>query len=237
MPFTGTCGNCARRPCCCESIPIGCRQTPEPIGGSTPRNIAPGHFAAVSSPNCSDCCRWMARAGFDIADGPARGFNAMVPRPFNIRRGRPGDVDAVYEVCLHTGDNGADAAHLFDDPRALGHIFAGPYLKLEPELAFVLEDAQGLCGYALGALDSKRYYQAYQTKWLPEIRRRYPEPTGDPARWSRSQRVYYEYYHPDIFLPEPYDSYPSHLHIDLVLRAQGRGQGREMFTRLIRELA
>jgi len=178
----------------------------------------------------------MTRAGFVIAYGQARGFNAMVPPPFSIRRGQPGDVDAVYEVCLHTGDNGADAAHLFDDPRALGHIFAGPYLKLEPELAFVLEDAQGLCGYALGALDSKRYYEAYRTKWLPDIRRRYPEPAGDPARWSRSQRVYFEYYHPDIFLPEPYDSYPSHLHIDLLLRAQGRGQGREMLTRLLREL-
>jgi len=161
----------------------------------------------------------------------------MVHPPFNIRRIGPGDVDAVYEVCLRTGDNGADAAHLFDDPLALGHIFVGPYLKLEPGLAFVLEDAQGVCGYALGALDSKWYYEAYRTTWLPEIRQRYPEPTGDPARWSRSQRVYDEYYHPDIFLPEPYDSYPSHLHIDLLARAQGRGLGPEMMTTLLRELA
>src|SRR5947207_14720363 len=80
----------------------------------------------------------------------------MVIAPFNIRRCEPRDVDAAYDVCLRTGDDGEDASYAFDDPKALGHIFVGPYLQLEPQLAFVLEDPQGVCGYALGALDSKK---------------------------------------------------------------------------------
>jgi len=160
----------------------------------------------------------------------------MVPAPFKIRRCEARDVDPAYEVCLRTGDDGRDAAHLFDDPRVLGHIFVGPYLKLEPELAFVLEDDHGVCGYALGALDSRRFYDAYITQWLPEIRRRYPEPVGDPARWTRTQKVVYEYHHPEIFFPEPYDEYPSHLHIDLLPRAQGRGLGNEMMRVLLAAL-
>ncbi|TMP97690.1 MAG: GNAT family N-acetyltransferase [Verrucomicrobia bacterium] len=161
----------------------------------------------------------------------------MVPAPFHIRRCQPDDAEAVYEVCLRTGDNGHDATGLFEDPKALGHIFVGPYLKLEQDLAFVLEDPQGVCGYALGALDSRKYYEAYRTKWLPQIRSRFAEPTGDPAGWTRTQQVYYEYYHPDVFLPEPYESYPSHLHIDLLPRAQGRGLGKELMRVLLDELA
>ena len=160
----------------------------------------------------------------------------MVPAPFNVRRCAPRDEDAVYEVCLRTGDNGQDATHLFDDPRALGHIFVGPYMKLEPELALVLEDPQGVCGYALGALDSKKFYDAYRNRWLPEIQKRHPEPAGDRSKWTRTQSVYYEYYHPDIFLPVAYDQYPSHLHIDLLPRAQGRGLGRELMSGLLAEL-
>ena len=160
----------------------------------------------------------------------------MVPAPFKIRHCEPRDETAVYEVCLRTGDNGNDATRFFDDPKALGHIFVGPYMKLEPELAFVLEDPRGVCGYVLGALDSKKFYDAYFNQWLPEIRRQHPEPAGAPAERTRTQKVYHEYYHPDIFLPEPYDQYPSHLHIDLLPRAQRRGLGTEMVRVFLAEL-
>jgi len=161
----------------------------------------------------------------------------MAIAPFNIRRCEPRDEVGAYDVCLRTGDNGDDASHAFDDPKALGHIYVGPYLKLEPDLAFVLEDPQGVCGYALGALDSKKFYAAHRTRWLPELRQRCAEPAGDPRQWTRTQKVYFEYYHPDIFLPDPYEPYPSHLHIDLLPRAQGRGLGKEMMKVLLAELA
>jgi len=161
----------------------------------------------------------------------------MIPAPFRIRRCESRDVDAVYDVCLRTGDNGNDASQFFDDPKAIGHIFVGPYMKIEPGLAFVLEDEQGVCGYVLGALDSKTFYDACLKRWLPDIRQNHPEPQGDPATWTRTQKVYYEYYHPEIFCPEPYGQYPSHLHIDLLSRAQGRGQGKEMIRVLLSELA
>jgi ribosomal protein S18 acetylase RimI-like enzyme len=155
---------------------------------------------------------------------------------FTIRRCEPRDWDAVYHVCLGTGDDGKDATHLFDDPKVLGHIYVGPYMKLEPELAFVLADQQGVCGYVLGVLDSKKFYDAYRNEWLPGIRAQYPKPTGDPRQWNHTQRVCAEYYNPEIFWPEPYEDYPSHLHIDLLPRAQGRGLGREMMRVLLAAL-
>jgi ribosomal protein S18 acetylase RimI-like enzyme len=41
------------------------------------------------------------------------------------------------------------------------------------------------------------------------------------------------YHRPDYFCPEPYEQYPSHLHIDLLPRAQGRGLGRAMMERVL----
>jgi ribosomal protein S18 acetylase RimI-like enzyme len=157
--------------------------------------------------------------------------------PFQLRRAAPGDRDAAYAVCLQTGRDGQDATALYQDPRALGHLFVGPYLALEPELAFVLEDPVGVCGYVLGALDSRRFYRAYLDRWLPELRPDHPAPTGDPASWTLTERLYHEYHHPDVYWPEPHATYPSHLHIDLLPRAQGRGWGRRMVERLLHELA
>ena len=34
-------------------------------------------------------------------------------------------------------------------------------------------------------------------------------------------------------MPEPYEAYPSHLHIDLLERAQGRGYGRRMIEQVM----
>ena len=155
---------------------------------------------------------------------------------FKIRRCAPRDEAAVYDVCLKTGNAGEDATDLHDDPRALGHIYVGPYVHLEPNLAFVLEDEIGVCGYVLGALDSAEFYHAYLTQWLPPIRGKYPEPTGDPARWTPTQKIYHEYYHPDIFYPQPISEYPSHMHIDLLPRAQGKGWGAKMVNTLLEEL-
>jgi len=160
----------------------------------------------------------------------------MVPEPYKVRLSEPRDEAAAYEVCLRTGDDGGDAAPMFDDPRALGHIYVGPYLKFEPELAFVLEDSQGVCGYVLGALDSTKFYDAYLNQWLPALRGRYPEPLGVPAQWNQTQKVIHQYHHPDIFMPEPREQYRSHLHIDLLSRVQGRGLGREMMQVLLAKL-
>lgn len=160
----------------------------------------------------------------------------MAIADFKIRRCEPRDEAAVYEVCLKTGHAGNDATHLHDNPRALGHIYVGPYMHLEPELAFVLEDQIGVCGYVLGALDSAKFYQAYLSEWLPCIRAQHPEPTGDPASWTPTQKIYYEYYHPEVFYPQPISEYPSHMHIDLLPRAQGRGWGTRMTETLLQGL-
>ncbi len=151
-----------------------------------------------------------------------------------IRPARPGDERGAYYVCLKTGDNGGDGEPFYrQDPDALGRIFVGPYLAYEPEPSLVLEDPEGICGYALGAFDSRTFYSRYETEWRPRLCARFPAPQGDPSRWTRTQQVYHWYHHPDYFCPEPYATYPAHLHIDLLPRAQGRGYGRRMLEQVM----
>lgn len=149
-----------------------------------------------------------------------------------IRPARPEDRAGAYYVCLKTGDHGQDGEPFYrEDPEALGRIYVGPYLAFEPELSLVLEDEEGICGYALGALDSRTFFARYDAEWRPRLCASFPEPSGDRRTWTRVQEVHHTYHHPDYFCPEPYDVYPSHLHIDLLPRGQGRGYGREMIAR------
>jgi ribosomal protein S18 acetylase RimI-like enzyme len=155
----------------------------------------------------------------------------------DVRSARREDQPGAYYVCLKTGDHGRDGEALYrDDPDALGRIYVGPYLAFEPELSFVLEDEQGICGYALGALDSRAFYARYEHEWRPQLCARFPQPTGDPATWTPVQQVHHAYHHPDYGCPEPYDRHPSHLHIDLLERARGQGHGRRLIDRVMQTL-
>jgi ribosomal protein S18 acetylase RimI-like enzyme len=154
-----------------------------------------------------------------------------------IRGYRPGDLPDLYRICLQTGDDGRDATALYRDPDLLGHVFAGPYGRLEPSLAFVAEDQSGVAGYCLGALDTVVYEQRLEQDWWPELRRRYREP--DPAareRWTPDEEIAYHIHHPWRTDDELAADFPSHLHIDLLPRLQGGGHGRRLIEGLLAAL-
>jgi ribosomal protein S18 acetylase RimI-like enzyme len=155
-----------------------------------------------------------------------------------IRPYRPGDLDALYRICLLTGDNGQDASAAFDDPRLLGHFFAAPYGLFEPSLAFVAEDTEGVGGYILGALDTQAFAERLERKWWPYLRTRYPDPPpGRPAeQWTPDQHVAHMIHHPWRIPGELAARYPSHLHIDLLPRLQAGGYGSELTKTLIATL-
>lgn len=152
---------------------------------------------------------------------------------FYIRPYRDSDLEALYAVCLQTGDSGKDASQLYQDPKLLGHLYAAPYALLEPELAFVLEDDKGVCGYVLAAFDSGVFYHRMQTEWLPLILPQYPNPLGDWQSLNRDEKLIRTLYQVDEELDEELmRDYPSHLHIDLLPRAQKQGQGKRMIQTL-----
>lgn len=146
-----------------------------------------------------------------------------------LRDYQAGDDVAAYYICMKTGDHGADGEPFFlDDPDALGRLYVEPYLRFEPDLALVLEDGEGVCGYALAARDTKGFYQRYEREIRPGLAAKFPDPVGPSSDWDRVQETYALYHHPDYYLPAAYEQYPAHLHIDLLDHAQGGGWGRKM---------
>jgi ribosomal protein S18 acetylase RimI-like enzyme len=135
------------------------------------------------------------------------------------------DRDAVYDICLRTGDAGADATALLAHGELYGHVYAGAYLALAPELALVAELDGDVVGYVVGALDTAAFDERLEAEWWPALRARYPLP-GDGTEVDRRlvQEVHRPFHMPAMLLAR----YPSHLHVNLLPVAQGRGVGRRM---------
>ena len=74
-----------------------------------------------------------------------------------IRVVRPNDLDDLYRICLATGAGGDDASALYQDPTLVGHVYAAPYVILSPRSVFVVEDAEGVGGYIVGAPDTRDF--------------------------------------------------------------------------------
>jgi ribosomal protein S18 acetylase RimI-like enzyme len=154
----------------------------------------------------------------------------------HIRSYRPDDLDDVHRVCLRTADSGQDATALFRDPLLPGLLYVEPYVTFEPALAFVAEDASGVGGYIVAALDSLAFERRLELSWWPAMRARYAD--ADPADdMSRSERfARHDIHHPFGVSPDVAERFPSHLHINLLPRMQGRGTGRRLISTLITSL-
>jgi ribosomal protein S18 acetylase RimI-like enzyme len=114
----------------------------------------------------------------------------------------------------------------------------GPYVTFEPSLAFVAEDAAGIGGYVVATLDSRAFDRRMEQSWWPALRARYPEPSPDAAkRLSLPEQYAIRDIHRSSGAPAGVtDRFPSHLHINLLRRMQGRGTGRRLVTALASRL-
>lgn len=150
-------------------------------------------------------------------------------RPLNatIRPAAPDDRDAVYDICVRTADAGEDASGVVDDPELFGHLYAGAYLAHAPDTSFVVEDDEGVAGYVVGATDSVTFAETLEAEWWPPLRLRYPE---DRERRDMDSLLVALMHSPAGPDPAICATHPSHLHIDLLPRAQGQGLGARLMA-------
>jgi len=144
----------------------------------------------------------------------------------NIRPYRSGDLDALYAICLATGDAGRDAAALYRDPRILGEIYVAPYAAFEPGFVLTAEDDTGVGGYILGAADTRAFEARLESEWWPNLRARHPDPGEHPR--GADERMVRGIHHPRRAPPKVAQVFPAHLHMNLLPRLQGQGLGRHL---------
>jgi ribosomal protein S18 acetylase RimI-like enzyme len=146
-----------------------------------------------------------------------------------IRRYEQRDHDAVYDICVRTGDSGGDARGRYSSDDLLPDLFAGPYLFLEPEFCWVLDDGERAAGYVVGTPDTAAFARAWRERWIPRLADRYPVPP-DPPVTPDDEMVSLLYDLPDAMVWPGLAEYPAHLHIDLLAGVQGSGYGRRLMN-------
>lgn len=152
-----------------------------------------------------------------------------------IRPYRPGDEQVLYDICLRTGDSGKDATAMYGDPKILGEVYVGPYLRHQDAIALVGEDGAGVAGYVLGVPDTVAFEAWCESSWWPALRDRYPlDAFPEETLDGRIARLIHT---PPTASPDVVERYPAHLHIDLLPRLQGQGDGRRLLTALLDGLA
>lgn len=153
----------------------------------------------------------------------------------SIRRYRPSDRDDVYDVCVRTGAAGQDARGRYSTDRLLGDIYAGPYLHIAPEHAYVLDGGERAVGYVIGTPSTRGFVAAYLADWLPLMRGTYTPPAATPR--SEEERKLADMFGPEHMLRPELAAHPAHLHINLLPDYQGAGHGRSLITTFLASVA
>ncbi len=152
-----------------------------------------------------------------------------------IRPYRDSDLAAVYDICVETANAGKGARGRYSTDDLVPDTVAGPYVVLEPEHAYVLDNGERAVGYVIGTANTPNFVAAYTERWLPHLRTRY-QPLSKPPETEEEHRLD-AMFHPERWqLPELAD-HPAHLHINLLDGYRGSGRGRKMINTFLTSVA
>ncbi|MDB5613299.1 MAG: Acetyltransferase family protein [Devosia sp.] len=143
----------------------------------------------------------------------------VVLRPY-----RESDLEALYEICIVTGDSGQNASPLHNDRKVIGQLYAAPYGVLEPEHVFVAEDDEGVAGYVVGTHDTAAFEARLEREWWPPLRAHYAEVALDSLTATDRMRVA-AINEPGANPSDIVASYPAHIHMNLLPRLRGQRVG------------
>ena len=144
-----------------------------------------------------------------------------------LRPYRASDLDALYEICLVTGDSGKDASPLHNDRKAIGHLYSAPYGVIEPEQVFVAEDDVGVAGYVVGTHDTDAFAAKLELQWWPALRQYYDGVPATELTDADRQRIE-AIRQPHINPADIVARYPAHIHMNLLPRLRGQRVGSRL---------
>jgi ribosomal protein S18 acetylase RimI-like enzyme len=152
-----------------------------------------------------------------------------------IRRYRDSDRDAVYDVCVATAGAGRGVRGRYSTDDLVPDTVAGPYLFLEPEHAYVLDNGDRAVGYVIGTADTERFVEAYRRRWLPRLLTRY-RPLSAPPVTEEEQRID-TMFHPERWVLPELAAHPAHLHVNLLAEHRRSGHGRALIDTFLASVA
>ncbi|XP_064275156.1 protein O-GlcNAcase-like isoform X2 [Passer domesticus] len=160
---------------------------------------------------------------------------------YQLRPLLPLDKGELYRMCRESLDCDPKVAEiLVAHPDLLGDRLLGSFLSLSPEYTFVLEDEDGPCGYAAGALHAEGFLQQRDSSWLPAIRHKYPPELGTagPALGQDALEEAVLFFHSEpLAVPQPVlRRFPSLVQLGTAPRVLDVGASRSLALCLLSAL-
>ncbi|XP_023678322.2 protein O-GlcNAcase-like isoform X1 [Paramormyrops kingsleyae] len=133
-----------------------------------------------------------------------------ISKTYSIRPYAPRDEPVVYRICSEVYREAAgDQAFSEHEPDLIGDRLVGGFLSLSPEYCFVLEDKEGIWGYALGAVHIKPFIKKYKMCWIPSMQEKYSKPNCE-EQLSEAQKMKLSFHEEGESMPESFlSSFPS----------------------------
>ncbi|GBM18064.1 Protein O-GlcNAcase [Araneus ventricosus] len=159
---------------------------------------------------------------------------------YTIRPYLPSDEAQVYDVCRRTCDDGMDGSEVFPEyPDLIGDKLVGHFLCLSPEYCFVVEDENGICGYALAALDAQQLKTKCEMCWIPELLAKYPAPKkGNGEMLTPAEEIIAGFYNRQKVGPPEivYVHHPSTLRMNILPTVSDPSVPKRMLTCILSTL-
>ncbi|KAM8852706.1 protein O-GlcNAcase isoform 1-T1 [Synchiropus picturatus] len=135
---------------------------------------------------------------------------------YSIRPYFPKDEASVYKICKEMYCEGMEDAPFSDEePDLIGDRLVGGLLSLSPDYGFVLEDDEGICGYALGTVDVKPFIKKCKMSWIPFMQEKYHKP-DDQKDLTEAEKMILSFHEEEEGLPESFlSNFPSLIKVDI----------------------
>uniref|UniRef100_A0A8C8K8L6 Protein O-GlcNAcase n=1 Tax=Oncorhynchus tshawytscha TaxID=74940 RepID=A0A8C8K8L6_ONCTS len=135
---------------------------------------------------------------------------------YSIRPCYPKDEHAVYKICREMYSEGVEELPFGgEEPDLIGDRLVGGFLNLSPDYGFVLEDEEGICGYALGTVDVKPFVKKCKMSWIPSMQEKYNKPDCQKDL-SDAEKMMLSFHEEEEGLPESFlSNFPSLIKMDI----------------------
>uniref|UniRef100_W5LC32 Protein O-GlcNAcase n=1 Tax=Astyanax mexicanus TaxID=7994 RepID=W5LC32_ASTMX len=156
---------------------------------------------------------------------------------YSIRPYYPKDETAVYKICKEMYTEGCNDLPFSDqEPDLIGDRLVGGFLTLSPDYGFVLEDEDGICGYALGTVDVQPFVTKCKMSWIPFMQEKYNKPDLEKDL-SEAEKMMLSFHEEEEVLPESFlSNFPSLIKVDIQTKVTDPSVAKSMMGCLLSSL-
>ncbi|KAJ3610955.1 hypothetical protein NHX12_023045 [Muraenolepis orangiensis] len=157
---------------------------------------------------------------------------------YSIRPYFPKDETAIYTICKEMYSEGMEEELPFSDQDSdlIGDRLVGGILTLSPDYGFVLEDEEGICGYAIGTEHVQPFVKKCQLSWIPFMQEKYHKPDCEKDL-SNAEKMMLSFHEEEEGLPESFlSNFPSLIKVDIHAKVTDPSVAKSMMGCLLSSL-